>query len=163
MPDNLVVLAFEGSDTAAQALQSLEAMHEEDKLVLKDAVVASMSENTVAQLTQWRSKTGKYVKGVAGVGLIAGLLLGGPIIGLVGGAAIGAMVRHLKDFGLDDDMVKEISEGLKPGSSALFLLVEAGSADVDQAVHSVRDLHGRVVKTSLSEEQDKALRTALEQ
>ena len=163
MPNNFVVLAFDGIDTAAQALQSLEALHEEDKLVLKDAVVASMGENTVAQLTQWRSKTGKYVKGGAGVGLIAGLLLGGPIVGLVGGAASELWYRHLKDFGLDDDMVKEISESLKPGSSALFLLVEAGSADVDQAIQAVHDLHGRVLKTSLSEEQEKALRTSLEQ
>lgn len=162
MSDNLVVLAFEGSDSAASALISLESLHEEGKLVLKDAVVASMKEETVARLTQWQPKSAKYVARGGGIGLIAGLLLGGPIVGLIGGAAIGAMYRHLKDFGLDDAMVKEISDSLKPGSSALFLLVEAGSADVDQAVHAVRDFHGRVVRTSLSAEQEAALRAALE-
>ena len=68
MSDNLVVLAFDGADTATQALQSLEALVEEDKLVLKDAVVASMGENTVAQLTQWRSKTASMSKAVPASG-----------------------------------------------------------------------------------------------
>lgn len=163
MPDNLVVLAFDGSDTAAQALVSLETMHEEHKLVLKDAVVASVGEETVAKLTQWRPKTAKYIKRGGGIGLIAGLLLGGPIVGLIAGAAVGVVYRHLKDFGLDDATVQQISEGLKANSSALFLLVEAGSADVDQAIETVRTFQGHIVKTSLSVEQDQALRAALEE
>ena len=52
-------------------------------------------------------------------------MLTGPIGWVtVGGAAVGALAARLRDSGFPDDRLREIGEGLTPGTSALIALVE---------------------------------------
>jgi uncharacterized membrane protein len=161
MSSNLVVLAFDGPQTAAGVLKSLEAMQKEGDVVIKEAVVASRHQGTAVELTQSKSITDKFVKRGGGIGLIAGLLLGGPLFGAVAGASIGLIHRRLKDFGLDEQSVRQIADSLQPDSSALFLLVE--EANEERSLALLNEYHGRVIKTTLSEEQESAVRQALEE
>jgi uncharacterized membrane protein len=65
---------------------------------------------------------GAVVGGVTGavVGLIAGPV--GWVV--VGGAAVGALANRLRDSGFPDARLKQIGEGLTPGTSALIAIVE---------------------------------------
>jgi uncharacterized membrane protein len=64
------------------------------------------------------------------------------------------------DNGIDDDFIRSLGETLEPGSSALFVLVRR--ATLDKVLPEVRPFGGKVIRTSLSTEQEAHLRRALE-
>jgi uncharacterized membrane protein len=89
------------------------------------------------------------VVGCSVVGLVAGLVVGAPLIG----AAIGAMaggagsVFVLASVGIGDDFVTEVKGLMKPGTSAIFVLDDGGEMDV--ILHAIRGLGGTVLKTNV--------------
>ena len=157
---NLVVLAFEGEYTAQATLKELQKLVDEGKILIEDAVVASASPGGNLDLTQAYSKTGKTAAKGGGIGFIAGLLLGGPIGGLVVGATAGAIAGHMKKQGIDDHFVKETIGGLKPNSSALFLL--AAWQGTDDELHQVlKPIQAKIWSTTLDPERAKLLQEML--
>ncbi len=159
MAGQIVVLGFDNEYGAEAMLEDLTKMQEEGLIELQDAVIASRGPGTHVEIKQTASRTGKFAGRGAGIGLLAGLLLGGPIVGLVGGAAIGAITGALKDQGLDDGFVQEISEWVRPHTSALFLLV--GEAKGEQVLARLTPFQAKVLTTTLSAEQEKRLKETL--
>jgi uncharacterized membrane protein len=96
-------------------------------------------------------------------GTLVGLLFMSPLAGMVIGAAVGAgsgaLSGSLADYGIDDDFVKKLGETITPGSSALFVLVK--SATEDKVLPEIEPFKPRVLKTSLSNEQEEKLKAAL--
>lgn len=76
------------------------------------------------------------------------------------GATVGAITGALKDSGIDDKFIKEVSAGLAPGTSALFLMTSGG--DEEKILAELRPFKARLLKTTLSPERERALRDALE-
>ena len=159
MTSHIVVLGFEGKYVAEGLLESIEQLEKEGLAELEDAVLAQRGPGNHVEIKQARSRAEKTALKGGGAGLLAGLLLGGPIGGLAAGAAIGAITGKLKDYGLDDKFVKDISAGLRPNSSALFLLIR--KADVDAFIQRLRGYEIRLMMTSLSPEQQKKVEAAL--
>jgi uncharacterized membrane protein len=97
------------------------------------------------------------------VGMLAGLMtlnpLAGFAIGGMAGAAMGALAGSLSDYGINDDVIKQIGATLPEGSSALFGLV--ASATADKVIAEIEPYGPRVLKTSLSNEQEAALKAAI--
>ena len=79
---------------------------------------------------------------------------------LLGGALGGALVGKLLDKGVDQNFVKEVSEELKPGSSAIFFIIR--DANVDATLASLRQYRGKVLQTSLPGDAEETLRKELE-
>jgi uncharacterized membrane protein len=116
--------------------------------------------NTELEIKQTIKKRGKYTLGGGGIGFLAGMLLGGPIGGLVVGATVGAITGAMKDYGISDKFIKDVSAGLRPGTSALFLMSSDGNAE--KLLPELKVHHGRLLSTTMSPEQEKDLRDALE-
>jgi uncharacterized membrane protein len=97
-------------------------------------------------------------------GTLIGLLFLNPLAGLFTGAAFGAgagaLSGMLSDYGINDDFIRSLGETLEPGTSALFVLVRR--ATLDKVLPEVRPFGGKVIRTSLSTEQEARLRRALE-
>ena len=93
-----------------------------------------------------------------------GLLFLNPLADLLTGAAFGAGAGALSgmwsDYGINDDFIRSLGETLEPGTSALFILVRR--ATLDKVLPEVRPFGGKVIRTSLSTEQEARLRRALE-
>ena len=159
MESNIVVLGFEGESTAEDMLSTFMDMQERGVVTIEDAVIATRGPSTNVEVKQTRSVTGKYAVRGSGVGLLAGLLLGGPIGGLVGGAAIGAIAGAMKDQGIDDKFINQVTQALRPNSSALFLMGKA--EDPDKFYEEMRPFKAIVATTTLSEEKEKRLKEAL--
>jgi uncharacterized membrane protein len=94
--------------------------------------------------------------------MLIGLLFLNPLLGAVVGAGAGALSGKFRDIGVDDNMMKEVGQSLKPGTSALFVLIR--KATPDKVLEGLKQFtgKGRIFQTNLSKDDDKALREVLE-
>jgi uncharacterized membrane protein len=164
---DLICVGFDDPTTADRALTGLTALQKEYLIELKDACVVVRSADGEVHLHQAVPlvKKGALVGGSSGAlwGTLIGLLflnpLAGLAIGAAAGAASGALAGKLSDFGINDNFIRELGSTIKPNSSALFLLVQKVTAD--KVLARMTEFKGRVLRTSLPDEQEKRLREAL--
>jgi uncharacterized membrane protein len=123
-------------------------------------VAQGATSNTELEIKQTHKFAGKFALGGSGIGFLAGMLLGGPIGGLVVGATVGGITGALRDYGIDDKFIKEVSAGVRPGTSALFLMTTGG--DAEKLLPEIREHKARLLSSTLPPEQEQALREALE-
>ena len=127
--------------------------------MILDAVLVSRGVGDHVQMKQTRSLKGKYAKRGTGIGFLAGLLLGGPILGAAGGAAVGAITGSMKDIGIEDQFIADIAQGIGPNSSMLFLMTE--NAD-EKVMEYLKHFKARVLTTTLPPEEETRLQKLLE-
>lgn len=75
------------------------------------------------------------------------------------GAAAGAVSGALTDVGIDDKFMKDLAEAMHPGSWVLFILVRRGTPD--KVLEEIKGTGGKVLKTSLSHDDEAKLQEAL--
>jgi uncharacterized membrane protein len=92
-------------------------------------------------------------------GGLIGLIFLMPLFGMALGAAAGAAGGALSDAGVDDRFMKELGESLEPGGAALILHVRKVSAD--KVLPEIK-VPGKIIQTSLSDENEKNLQAALD-
>jgi uncharacterized membrane protein len=92
-------------------------------------------------------------------GLLFGVLFFVPVAGIAIGAGLGALMGKVTKSGIDKQFQDQVRDMLKPGSSALFLMLE--KVTPDKAVEAMSRYGGTVLKTSLSKEGEKELQDAL--
>ncbi|CAH2903568.1 MAG: hypothetical protein PCALPYG88_6835 [uncultured Paraburkholderia sp.] len=165
---DLVVVSFKGEETADQVLTKLQQMQKEHLIDLEDACVLVRSANGKVHLKQAVDlvKIGA-LSGAAWGGLfgaLVGLMLLNPLAGLATGMAIGvgtgALSGALSDYGIDDDFMRSTGQNIEPGSSALFILVR--QVNFDKVLPELKPFGGKVLKTSLTNDQEERLKKALE-
>ena len=92
-------------------------------------------------------------------GFLFGLLFFIPVFGMAIGAGLGALMGKLAKTSIDKQFQDQVRDMVKPGTSALFLMLD--QATPDQAVAALSKFGGTVLKTSLSEDDEKVLQDAL--
>src|SRR6266851_4809583 len=92
-------------------------------------------------------------------GLLFGLLFFIPVFGMAVGAGMGALMGKFAKTSIDKQFQDQVRDMLKPGTSALFLLLE--KVTPDKAVEAMSKYGGTVLKTSLSKEDERQLQEAL--
>jgi uncharacterized membrane protein len=92
-------------------------------------------------------------------GLIFGLLFFIPLFGMAVGAGLGALMGKAAKSGIDKQFEQQVRDMMKPGTSALFLIVE--KVTPDKAVEALSQYGGTVLKSSLSKDAEKELQDAL--
>jgi uncharacterized membrane protein len=156
---NLVVLAFDTETGAEQMRDDLIKLQKEQIIGLEDAAVAVKHMDGKVKVKQVTSLAGAGALGGAFWGLLFGLIFFVPVFGLVAGAAAGALIGKYQDIGVDDKFIKEVGDTLQPGNSALFLLVTKAVPDkIQETLKKYKNV--KVLKTSLSAEQEEKLRNA---
>jgi uncharacterized membrane protein len=166
---DLVVVAYDGEDTADQALNKLRELQKEYLVDLEDAVVAVRDKNGKVRVKQAIPLVRLSAAGGAAWGGLFGLLIGilflNPLLGWLAGAAMGAgagaLSGALSDYGINDDFIKDVGKSLERGKSAIFMLVRR--VNVDKALPELAKFGGRIVRTSLTNEQEASLKRALEE
>ena len=160
MTSSLIVLAFDSMDEAEQVHEALVRGKKEGMLTIEDAaVVVKDAEGKV----HVKNQVSRSTWAATGVGGALGLLIGSiffPIGGLVLGLAGGAVVGRLMDLGVDGKFVKDVGEQIKPGTSALFVLVKGENPAAEVAI--LRPYKGHVLQTTLDSDAEQAIRDALE-
>jgi uncharacterized membrane protein len=92
-------------------------------------------------------------------GLLFGLLFFVPFFGMAIGAGMGALMGKITKSGIDAQFQDQVRDMLKPGTSALFLMVE--KVTPDKAVDALSQYGGTVLKSSLSKQGEQELQEAL--
>lgn len=164
---DLIVVGFDGVDEADKVLAKLNGLTKEHLVDLEDAVVVIRDKDGKVQLKQGLNLTALGASGGALSGALWGGLVGllflnplaGMAIGGLAGAAGGALSGSMADYGINDNFIKQLGDTIPANSSALFVLVR--KAQPEKVMAEFEGLKGRVLKTSLSPEQDEKLRKAL--
>lgn len=149
-PDDghLVAILFDKPSRATEVLVNLVHLQQEGALRLGDAVVISKDESGRAVIHETMDVTPSKGALIGGwLGVFAGLLAGP--LAIAGGLAAGALYGKLVDKGLADDWVKQMSEWLDAGRSALLLLITLENKT--QVLRELSRYEGEVVTTDLPE------------
>lgn len=163
----LVVIGFADPQEADRALNELSRMQTEHLVDLEDTVVAIRGQDGKLRLKQSVDLIGVGAAsgGMWGAmwGSLVGLLFLNPLLGLATGAALGAgagaLSGKLADYGINDDFIRSIGETLQPNTSALFILLR--KAQPEKVLSEISQFRGRVIRSSLSPEQESRLQAAL--
>jgi uncharacterized membrane protein len=157
--NQLIVIAFDHFDDARTAMASLRALEREGQVRFEDTAIVERDPDGTAHVKNEISGTTETAAAVGAV--IGGLLtFAFPLAGIALGGALGALVGRALDRGVSDAFVSEVAGTLRPGRSALFLVVKASNADATMA--ALRQFRGDVIQTTLDSEAESALRDALE-
>jgi uncharacterized membrane protein len=92
-------------------------------------------------------------------GFLFGLLFFIPVFGMAIGAGMGALMGKLTKSTIDKQFQEQVRDMLKPGTSALFLMLE--KVTPDKALDAMSKYGGTVLKTSLSRDDEQELQEAL--
>lgn len=159
---DLVIIAFPDEATAFEARAELMKLQKEYLIEMEDAVVITRGADGAVRLHQPINLTGAgAVSGTLWGGLV-GLIFLNPLLGAAIGAGAGAISGALTDIGIEDKFLKDVGQSLDAGGSALAVLIRKMTAD--KVLERMTGLlaKGRVLQTSLSAEQEKALSTAIQ-
>ena len=159
---NLVVVVFNDEVTAFEMRTALLRMQQQYLVQLEDAVVVTRDQKGKTRLDQAVNLTAAGAVGGGFWGMLIGMIFLNPLLGAAVGASAGALSGKFSDIGVNDKMMKEIGESFTPGSSGLFLLVR--KATPDKVLEGLKEFagKGKIFKTSLTKDDEAALRQALE-
>lgn len=165
---DLVVLDFDGLDTADTVLTKLRALKKQELIDLLDACIVVRGDDGDIQIKQSVNLTalGASTGLTSGalVGALAGLLVLNPLAGMAlggaAGAAMGALGGSMSDYGINDEFIEELGQTIPLNTSALFMLV--AKATPDKVIAEIEQYNPRILQTSLSQEQEDNLREMLE-
>ena len=130
-------------------------------VALNDAVIAFKTADRRVKVQETKDlTTGKGAGRGTLMGFLVGLIFGGPLIGALGGLAIGALVGKRTDRGLDDDFVKMVSKKLEPGKSALLLLIDREPSP--EGMSYLHSFNAELFVTDMSREAEAAASQAAE-
>ena len=145
----LIAIAYPDRETAEKVRQELIEATKEHLVQLQDAVVAVHESDGKIKLHQATSPAGAGAAGGALWGGLIGLLFLAPLLGMAVGAAAGAAGGAMA-----------LGAKLPPGGAALIAL---GQTDArDKLLERIKPYGGHVIQTSLSNEEEERLRSALE-
>jgi len=160
MSNTFVAVAYDDIYTAQEVRLRLLRMQKEYLIDLEDAVVAVRDEKGKVKLHQINDLTAAGAISGSFWGLLIGLIFLHPLLGLAAGLASGALSGALTDAGIDDDFMKKLASELKPGSSVLFVLIK--QLTPDKVLAELEGTGGRLLKTSLSHEDEAKLQAVLD-
>ena len=164
-----IAVAFRTPTEADTTLTKLRQLQKEYLVDLEDAVVAVRGADGKVQLKQSVNLVGLGAasSGLTGAlwGSLIGLLFLNPLAGMLLGGAVGAgsgaLAGSLADYGIDDNLIRDLAEKIEPNGSALFLLVR--KAQPEKVLAEFQGLNGQIIRSSLSPENELRLAKALGQ
>ena len=155
---DLIVIAFDDEASGFELRAELVKMQGEYLIEMEDAVVVTRAGEDGFTLHQAVNLTAAGALGGGFWGTLIGLVFLNPLIGAAVGAASGALAGRLTDVGINDDFMRDTARALPPGGSAVFVLLRKMTAD--KVLDRLQSFHrrGRVLQTSLSQQDEDRLR-----
>jgi uncharacterized membrane protein len=154
----LIVFAFSDEKGASEMDEAIQRLKKEQLITLDDAAVVVRGHDGKVKVKQAVNLVGVGTVGGAFWGMLIGLLFWMPWLGMAIGAITGAISGKLSDYGINDDFIHEVAQTIEPGGSALFLLISTWTED--KVLDQLSKFNPKVVRTSLSKEEELKLKAA---
>lgn len=154
----LIVFAFPTETGASEMDEAIRRLKKEELITLDDAAIVVRSHDGKVKVKQATNLVGAGAVGGAFWGMLIGLLFWMPWLGMAIGAITGAISGKLSDYGINDDFINEVAQTIEPGGSALFLLISKWTED--KVLDQLNKFNAKVVRTSLSKEEEQKLKAA---
>jgi uncharacterized membrane protein len=156
---NLIVVAYDDPFKAEEVRTALRKLQQEYLIDLEDAVVAVKDAKGKVKLHQTYNLTATGALSGGFWGTLIGLIFMNPLLGLAVGAGAGAVGGALSDVGINDDFMKGLAATFADNTSVLFVLVR--KATPDKVLEELQGTGGKVIKTSLTHEDEQKLQAVL--
>jgi uncharacterized membrane protein len=155
----LTVLKFDTADGAKNELKVIEDLSKQQMIKLQDAAIVTWVKGKKKPKTEHLTDLTR-IGALSGAfwGLLFGILFFIPLVGLVAGAAIGALGGSMTHMGIDEDFIKSIRSKVTEGTSALFMVTS--DAVEDRVVEAMKQSKFEIIATNLSKEEEGKLRAA---
>jgi uncharacterized membrane protein len=155
----LIAIGYDDETTVFDAMDEVGRLSQ-DLIIQPDAVAAIVRnrEGKIRVTTNHHAVAAGTTWGLFW-GFLFGILFFVPFFGMAVGAGLGALMGKVEKTGIDKEFQEQVRDMVKPGTSALFLVVE--KVTPDKAVEAMSKFGGTVLKTSLSKDAEKELQEAL--
>jgi uncharacterized membrane protein len=156
---DLIAIGYNDETTAAAAAD--EARRLAKDLIIEADAIASIhrDEEGKYHVTTTHHPIGTGATWGMFWGLLFGMLFFIPVLGMAVGAGLGALMGKVTKTGIDKEFQDQVRDMVKPGTSALFLVVE--KVTPDKAIEAMSRFGGTVLKSSLSKDAENELQAEL--
>jgi uncharacterized membrane protein len=155
----LVAIVYPNMNTGKEVIEVLHNMQKKLLIDVADAAYITKDNKGKVEIHQ----TGHYVSGGAAGGAFWGFLIGAlflaPIFGLLVGVSTGALAGKMAQSGVNKQFIDDLKDKLKPGNSAVFVLVRSVTAD--KVIPELSSYGGYVMQTNLSKDAEERLQEEL--
>ncbi len=156
---DLIVSGFKDEFKADEVILDLRKLEREYLINLEDAAIVIRNKDGKVRIKQTQELVTSGALSGGFWGLLFGFIFFNPLLGWAVGAAAGAITGAVTDIGIDDNFIREVGGTIEPGTSAIFFLIRKSTPD--KVLEDLSKFEGKVLKTSLSKEDEAKLQEAL--
>lgn len=154
---NLTVWKFESPDGARTVLNKLAELQKQHLIEIQDAAIVTWPAGKKKPKTE-QALPLVSLGALDGAfwGMLFGLIFFVPLFGAAVGALAGALSGTMRDYGINDDFIKDVRAKVTEGTSALFLMT--GAVTLDKVEEALEGQTAELIQSNLSNEQEAKLR-----
>jgi uncharacterized membrane protein len=151
----LIVIGYDDQAVATQAYNQVVSLQKDYVVQLTGLAIVRVDSSGKSHVETPAKIVGVSAASGALWGMIIGLLFLVPFVGLALGGAMGALMGKLGKSGVDDEFRSQVQSMLKPGGAAVVVM--ASKITDDKFADAMKQYGGTLLKTSLSEADEKEL------
>ena len=151
---DLIVIGYEDSRTARQAYEQVQRLQKDFVVDLRGLAIVDVDADGKTHVDTPKRIIGASAVSGALFGLLLGLLFFVPGMVLLGGA-VGALMGKFNQSGIDAQFRDRVAHLVEPGHSAVVIM--AAKVTEDRFAAAMQPFGGTILKTSLSESDEKEL------
>ena len=151
----LIIIGYDDHAKATSAYNEVMALQGDFVVELKGLAIVTVDEEGKSHVETPQKIVGMSAASGALWGMLLGLLFFVPFFGLALGGLMGALFGKLGKSGINDEFRSQVNSLLEPGKAAVVIM--ASKITEDKFADRMSPFGGTLLKTSLSEEDEKEL------
>lgn len=151
----LIVIGYSDKATATSAYNQVLALNKDFVVQLQGLAIVDVDAEGKTHVETPQKIVGISAASGALWGMLIGLLFFVPVFGLALGGAMGALFGKLGKSGINDQFRQQVADLMTPGTAAVVIM--ASKITEDKFADAMKPYGGTLLKTSLSEEDEKEL------
>jgi uncharacterized membrane protein len=155
---SFLVFVFSNAGGVDGMVAEMQLLQKQNYIAIVDAAAVTRKLNGRILVKQATDLVGPGDLGGPFWGMLISVLFYMPWLGLSVTTITQALLQKLSGFGISDSFVKETGATIRPGSSALFLIIT--SINVDKIIEVLSRHRATLLREDLSEEDEVKLREA---